>query len=402
MVHYVFLATTFNLFLFEGKNAALILFATFGFIALVLVNRTLPANIGPSIFVITFVLIVSYAINFSSAETVSFLYSLFFIASYILFTSYFKARVPVDEFRRVVVFVLGLYLVVLIMGQLFVLFGLFDRTLAKGENIVHGPFGTLFEMAQGYRFYSLATEPSYAAFVVITLLWVYLRTDSNRSGISRRHIGVWLICTYMILSFQSVYGLMLFGILILSRLTLRNSLIVLGIGFVLFLTAFLTGQAAAVRLVEFLTQIDPGNITGIRHVDYSASFRILPTYFYIRQIDLASIHFYFGHGAGQGSGFLIPLLFQYPIDSYEGGFFPQFLYDYGIVFFVFFIVFLSWDVFSKVLSFELFLIILLLTNANFNTQLFWFVITSLTLARHYRTYSLGSRQKQDPQISSAE
>ena len=48
-----------------------------------------------------------------------------------------------------------------------------------------------------------------------------------------------------------------------------------------------------------------------------------------------------------------------------------------------FFIFIRREVLTKWLSFELFLVLILLTNANFNTQVFWFVITSLALKKWY-------------------
>ena len=84
-----------------------------------------------------------------------------------------------------------------------------------------------------------------------------------------------------------------------------------------------------------------------------------------------------------GSQFLIPFLFKVRVSEFEGGFLPQFLYDYGFIFGLAFFIFIRREVLTKWLSFELFLVLILLTNANFNTQVFWFVITSLALKKWY-------------------
>jgi hypothetical protein len=114
------------------------------------------------------------------------------------------------------------------------------------------------------------------------------------------------------------------------------------------------------------------------------SFRVLPSYFYIVNFDFLDYRSYLGFGAGQSENFLIPLLFNVPMDSFQGGFLPQFIYDYGILFGIIFLIFLKLEVLPKIVSFESFVICLMLTNANFNTQLFWFTITCFALLKFYR------------------
>jgi hypothetical protein len=107
----------------------------------------------------------------------------------------------------------------------------------------------------------------------------------------------------------------------------------------------------------------------------------------VHAIDLLDFHFYLGHGAGASIDFLIPLLFNVPVKTYEGGFLPQFLYDYGILIIPVLFIFLKREIAIRIFSLEFIILILMMTNANFNTQLFWLTIISFSLNKYYTVSS---------------
>ena len=188
----------------------------------------------------------------------------------------------------------------------------------------------------------------------------------------------------MLLSFQSGYGIILLFILVIMKTSMRNSIIIIIVGLLLIVGTLLVKQTALNRVLNIISNLEPGRIEDLATIDHSASFRVLPTYHYIRNIDIRDLHFYFGYGAGQSSEFLIPFLFNVKVDHYEGGFLPQFIYDYGIIFGLAFALFLMRESITKLVSFETFVFVLMITNANFNTQLFWVVITIFSYNKFYK------------------
>jgi hypothetical protein len=383
IVYFFLLATSVTAMTFQGKNVGFILFSVLAVAIILSIRGAIPRTIDESVFVVLFFLTSSFIINFWDAEINSFLYSVFYIVTYLVLVSNFKSSVPVEKFKVALFIILAGYFALLLIGQIYVLLGFFKGTHISA-GLVHGQFGTLYEAASGFRYYSFSTEPSVAAFIVITAMYVYLEvTRSPR--LKKSDLLVWVMGIYMIIAFQSGYGVILFFAMLFFKLSFRNSIIVILTGILFALIAVWMKLPIAERIINIFTSVDLNDIEKLRTIDTSASYRILPFYYYAINIDLMDYHFYFGHGAGMGSQFLIPFLFNVPVSEFEGGFLPQFLYDYGCIFVLAFLIFIRREVLTKWFSFEAFVILTLVTNANFNTQVFWFVITSFALKKWYTT-----------------
>jgi hypothetical protein len=393
-IQFILLCTVLSPFTIAGKNILFMGFSAIGAILLFLLNKRFPVNISMLLYVLLLTLCASYLINFTETDHFSFLYSLFFICSFAIFTSYDKQKIESNTFRRLLLTLLSLYLVMLLVGQLYVLFGFFKGTYIT-TGLVHGQFGTLYEAGFGFRFYSLSSEPSYAAFIIICTLYVILELDPEQRPFTKKNLYAWLATLYLLFSFQSGYGVILFGILVLFKMKFRNILAILTIGLIVMVVLVIAKQPAVARVTNILANFRLDQFEEIKHIDHSASFRILPTYYYVKSIDLMDLHFLFGHGAGQSSKFLIPFLFDVIVDDYEGGFMPQFIFDYGIIFFAVFLYFLKKEVLTSFISFETAVLLMLLTNANFNTQLFWIVITIFSLHKFYKKSSFQTSTLQN-------
>lgn len=392
VAYYFLLATSISAMTFEGKNIGFILFSILAVAFILSMRVSIPRTVDESIFIVLFFLTLSFIINFRHTETNSFLYSVFYIATYVVLVSNFKFSVPVEKFRFALFIVLTAYFVLLLMGQIYVLLGFFKGTyITKG--LVHGHFGTLYEAASGFRYYSFSTEPSIAAFIVVTTMYVYLELDNQSTRLKTKDLLVWVMGIYMIIAFQSGYGVILFFAMLFFKLSLRNSIILILTGILLVLVAVWIKLPVADRIINILTSVNLNDIEGLRTIDSSASYRILPFYYYLNNINLTDFHFYFGYGAGAGSEFLIPFLFNVPVSEFQGGFLPQFLYDYGLIFGLAFVIFIRREILMKWWSFDTFLILFLLTNANFNTQVFWFVITCFALRKWYTVSDRRSQER---------
>jgi hypothetical protein len=385
LAEFFFLCTTFNLFDFGGRNLLFISFTIVAGLIIVGINVRNSPSMSGGLLLLFFYLIVSFVLNITSARISSFLYSLFFLFSFWLIYSFFKRGINQQYYVSLLKTTLILYLVVLIVGQLYVTFGFFTYNAGVNAGVIHNPFGTLFEPGRSaYRFYSLSTEPSSAAFVVLVLFYSYLRNNPQRESFDRKNIPFWIMLLYMIYFFKSGYGVILFFLLLIIFFRKKENFIpfmILGTILIVIVTSLQT--SAIDRVSAIIANLDISNIFSLQKIDYSASFRIVPIFHYINDINLLDPHFYFGHGSGTSSSFLIPLLFGSPVASYEGGFLPQFVYDYGIFILVFLGVFIKENVVSSFLSFEMGVIVLMMTNVNFNTQLFWFVMVSFALNKFY-------------------
>ena len=381
-LYFLLLASVFRPFTYEGKNLIFMAWTFLGAGYLLVSNRKFPLTVSQFFFILPIYLGISFLINLGKSELASFVYSLFFLFAYYIFISFFKKKISISDFNFIILITLLAYFTVLVAGQIYVQLGYF-RGSHITAGITHDWLGTLYEAGRGFRYYSLSTEPSYAAFIVVILFYAYI--ESSQAKFSKRsNILIAFMLLYMLLFFQSAYGVILLVVLIISKTTIRNSILIAVAGGIIFLVAALMKQPAAERVFNLVTNVDFSNLESMASVDYSASFRVLPSYFYIINFDFFDYHSYLGFGAGQSEDFLIPLLFNVPMDTFQGGFLPQFIYDYGLLFGIIFFIFLKLEVLPKIVSFETFVICLMLTNANFNTQLFWFAITCFALLKFYK------------------
>jgi hypothetical protein len=385
--NFFLLFTSFNIFDFGGRNTLLLSFSVLSSLIMVASNpRSVPGN--NSVLIVALYLFISFLLNLRDAKATSVLYSFFFLFNYWFLAEYFKKYVKSSEYNTILKAVFIIYFVVLIIGQIYVYLGYLSTFDKLGIGIVHGNFGTLYEVGKNsFRFYSLSTEPSVASFIVIILF--YSITKSSVAGpFSRKKVPYWLILAYMIFFFQSGYGLILLTMLIaFYSLRTRHAIFAMLTTIIIIPLIFIFKTSAFDRVSSIIYQLDWSNIFTLSKIDYSASFRILPFFHYVHAIDLLDFHFYLGHGAGASIDFLIPLLFNVPVKTYEGGFLPQFLYDYGILIIPVLFIFLKREIAIRIFSLEFIILILMMTNANFNTQLFWLTIISFSLNKYYTVSS---------------
>lgn len=378
------LSTSFNLLNFGGRNFIFIGSAFLIAVFFLLVQyKRFPNIFSTTIFYLLVYVIFSFLINNSNASFLSFFYSIFFICSYLLLTRLCVRFLDRDDLRNVIEFILLSYFIGILIGQIYVLFGFFDPTAGAYEG--HGLFGTAFSTeSNSIRFYSLSTEPSYASIIVIFLYYLFLKISTGQN-FDKKKIIVSVIVFYMVVVFSSGYGFLLFGILLWLQLhklkpdyALASFVVLLAAFSIIFFVDF--DVYGISRIKNIITNFNLFDWTFIRDVDYSASFRVLPFYYYVKSIDFTSIHFYFGYGAGASETFLSKDLFPHATEivSFQGGFLPGFLIDYGIAGFSIFL--LSFFKETRVLfSFGLIVMLFTMTNANLNTQLFWVVFTFLYL-----------------------
>jgi hypothetical protein len=389
LLGYLFvLATTFNYLTVGGLNLLYIGFALFLTIFLVIVWFGRTSNVfNNSMTMLLLYMTISYLLNFHDARLSSFLYSLFFIFTFLVFISFSIRFLNKEDLIRIAKLLLIAYLLVTIVGQIYVALGFFTQVLSPDDSSVHGNFGTAFSRSSNsIRYYSLSTEPSYSAIIVITLYYLYLELSLGLEG-RRKRFWITIAVLYMILVFNSGYGFLLIGIFFWMQFLKQKPGLAVG-GFLLLTLLLIVLFTAEVevyslaRVKNILMNFKFNDWTSLRAIDYSASFRILPFYYYLKTADLASPEFYLGYGAGSSDTFLSTYLFPHSTDEvvFQGGFLPAFLIDYGILGFILFAAILIFEI-RALRLFGLILIFFTLTNANFNTQLFWFVFTMLCMER---------------------
>jgi hypothetical protein len=248
----------------------------------------------------------------------------------------------------------------------------------------HGLFGTAFdEEINTIRYYSLSTEPSYAGTIVVFFFYLYQK-NARLFGESVSKI-ILIMVLFMLFAFNSGFGFLLMFILLWNNLkSQKPQLALLGMAILVFLFCLILVIDLDIhgvnRLKNLVLHFEIGDWSSIKEIDYNASFRIMPFYFYLKTIDFGSVFFYLGNGTGISDVYLSGYLFPHAKEDvmFQGGFLPGFLIDYGLVGFLLVImVFIKKT--KSLFSFGTLTMVLCLVNANFNTQLFWTIFTFLTL-----------------------
>jgi len=384
-IYFVLLSTVFHFFTFDSKNLLLFFYSFFALLLLGAFNfRSFPRLKNQEFVVVLVFMTISTLLNLESSKITSYFYSIYFALSFIFFTSIACKLFTVDDYRNLLKTLFIIYFIGLLLGQLYVQLDLFAPLSGYSSRLPHGRFGTLIEDGK-YRYYSLSSEPSYAAFIVIILYYSLMKMHSNDSLLKKGNLSLFLMLVYMILFFQSAFGIILLGAMVASYFgfTKRAILMYLLAFFAFVLISFFKLDVQAIdRVLAIFQKLDIRNLHSLAEVDFTAYFRLAPVLHYLKTIDLADFHFYLGNGASASRNLIIPETYLAYQGEFLGGFLPSFFYDFGIIGATLVLTFIG-RLLPKSKSIPLLIVMLMLFNANFNTQLFWLLLTFLSLNRFY-------------------
>ncbi len=385
-IYFFILSTVFHFFAVDSKNLLLFFYSFFALLLLVAFNfRSFPRVKNQELILVLVFMTVSTLLNLESSKITSYFYSIYFVLSFVFFTSVAHKLFTVDDYRNLLKALFIIYFIGLLLGQLYVQLNLFAPLSGYSSHLPHGRFGTLIDGGK-YRYYSLSSEPSYAAFIVITLYYSLTKTHaSNDSLLKKENLFLFLMLVYMILFFQSAFGIILLGAIVASYFgfTKRAMLMYLLAIFAFVLISFFKLDVQAIdRVLAIFQKLDIRNLHSLAEVDFTAYFRLAPVLHYLKTIDLTDFHFYLGSGASASRNLIIPETYLAYQGEFLGGFLPSFFYDFGIIGAALVLTFIG-KLLPKSKSVPLLIVVLMLFNANFNTQLFWLLLTFLSLNRFY-------------------
>lgn len=291
------------------------------------------------------------------------------------------AEFPPDAIGKAMRAILVAYFLTSLLAWLFILAGvvelkdfLFARTYVQENTGETRPIG-------------FSSEPSYSAFIV-ALSWIaMLRTGSIDMRPNGRFM-FWTVLTLLSLAMLgSIYGYMLAAIILATsffKLPTRRKLpILIGFGTLILLVSMVAGgeESRALRIVHAIAS---GDLDEWLVEDTSSFFRFGPFLTYLMSADFGDPHTWLGHGAGS-SGYYFVDLFREHVDrnrdTVDLGFIPAFLYDYGLVAGTAFVAFLYRTTRGGHRMAMMSMVVLLLFNANFSTQLMWFAVTCALISR---------------------
>lgn len=360
----------------------------------------LPFLGKPEAVILTGYLFLVCLVNLGEVRWSSFAYSILFCI-FFLFINQNQYFISNEYFEKISKTIIYLYLINVVFAQ-----ALFFSS-GQLEPLDWLLKGSLNTKTGEMRFQGFSSEPSYAAFVVLVAFLVYNRlTNETRKS----KIMILLSVIYLTVSFNSIYGYIIavaIGLDFILRRHIFNKfyqlifLFITIIGLIVISGLGISGESRTGELILFILSGNL-NLASLMLIDPSAFMRIGPFFEYLEEMDF-SIQTFIGYGPG-ASGVHFGSVFSDMIDSsakgYESGtigsgFFPAFLYDYGIIGAVLMYLLVFRHGMSRIISVESFIIFLMLFNANFNTQLFWYVWAMLFIMNqvYNRNFRYGITNK---------
>jgi len=368
-----------------GVNFSMyIIFGGFGILSFLFLKSNFLHIFDKKIVLLLLFMLFSSLINFQTVKLTSLFYSLLFIFYFLFYKEIIEQYINKSAVIKILKTILICYFVILIISQLLVLFDLITLTGEGSYFILKGPLGIIYERAKyAYRYTSLSSEPSYSSIIVLTAYYVLYNLVKE----NKEKIVYGILMLYMIISFRSAFGVVLLGMFFLSGLNMSRKQIFLACTLLFFLifSFFIidTGIASIERLKEIGSIILFGKndfLKDLNLIDSSAFFRIAPFVYYLGEVNFLDYNFYIGHGANASQDFFSSLMFpNHPDMVFTPQLIPGFLYDYGVVG----VILVYWGLIKTFVNrkslLEIAIIIVVIFNSNFNTQVFWFVITCLLI-----------------------
>lgn len=378
---------------------ALVIFTTFCLGVLAVKNRDMVVKYPVGFFAVFAYICIVNLCYLDTIKLTSFVYTVVILLELLLLYNVVK-RLSVEDIRKICKVIILLYTVNIAVATLMI---------ATKQY----PSGIWADIFQIYNFdgrirpYGFSDEPSYAAITLVFTLFILFKCEGFRY---RKDDFVWYACAVIsIVLSRSSYGYMLLAMLLLYFL-ITSRMLQMQLESIIFnkvlnarqlgLTLVLMVMAAVlvigsldfresksvnrlVTLVSSFTEPSEGGfgdrVTNTKYVDGSASMRLVPSVHLAENFKESEWKYVlFGRGAGQATPFFSRI--------YEGnttllGFIPVFIYNYGLIGTVLcFLLFLGMFPRHRLLLFILFF--LFLFNADFNTQIFLFILFSVMACKH--------------------
>ncbi len=237
-----------------------------------------------------------------------------------------------------------------------------------------------------------SSEPSYASFILSVSFLCYSHLTNHKQN--RKSFFLFGSIVGSIILSKSAYGFIFLSVIALDwalvfyrtgdklfRLIFPLITILAFAGIIFFLSN--SGNEGVQRLFKFSSALVDNSVDGkaklikLQEADGSAFARIAPTYLLFNSAPENNFNFLLGEGAGASGTFLSTFLTGILVDegreSVDTGIMPALIFDYGVIGSFLFLLFLIFT--FKYLSFSFWLLFLLIIpNANINTQLIWFAI----------------------------
>lgn len=358
---------------------------------------TAPASLraGKILLLLLGYIVAVNAIHFSQIRITSFVYTLVYIAEFILVVSLGRT-VSTAYLRRIFQLIIILYLVNLGITQLLITTGFYNDIL-----------GMVLRSYNNTRPMGFSSEPSYAAFIVTVAYICYneIKYAQERRN-SWNYYFLFLLCIILTTSAYGVIYALIYTSVLMWRMVSR---VPFKIRFIVF--SFLA-VAVTVTLV-YLSRSGEGPVNRTINVvsvalsnaplsekietigveDVSAWTRFGPTWLLFQNSGL-DWGILLGHGSGAASAFfqeqMVGIIISDDREFLDLGIIPAFMYDYGLIGLCLLITLVVLGVKKNRLF--ILLMVLFFFNAGINTQIFWYALTVMIITARHLTTSTNKQQ----------
>ena len=374
----IFLATAPVVFLGEG-NRNLSLIALMFISPLFTLRRTLSTE---AVLLLGFALSIVFFpafVHYGGTRWSTILYSLMFCGLFISYDGMLRqGKLRLASFLNIMRYLIIAYAVVLLIQQLCVLLGLPIFNLSN------------YDPSERWKLNSLSPEPSHSARIIGLLMFSYIlgsrllvRASKTHKVSQRQYILLWLCFFWTMITMMSATALVMVIIVLVTNAQ-GNGIRFYGVSFLLAIFAifFMPGD-----LTERIFKISLATLTldyeTVLNADHSGAMRIAPMLVLLDETELFSVSGIFGNGVDSVSLFMSDYIWGVAEGTPGGGLLALW-YEYGLISFLFFVLF-TLHTTSALKSPAGFLIwFLLIFIASVNSQMVWLAIILLHTLSFYR------------------
>lgn len=336
-----------------------------------------------TLYLLPFTLLITGFLNLSFFRSSSYFYSLLFILFFLTNLHLIRySKITIRQYQSFLKILLYSYFFILVIQQVMYVIGI--------ENFLNKI------SAEGFKFNSIATEPSYASIIILMLFYTYISIKKKQNN-GKYQIAnlkndrmLWFVFTYQMLTLGSSFGILFFVLFLLTFIKkISNFLMIIFLLLMFYFSGLALNFEPLIRLNSIISATLVGTLdySNLIEADHSASVRLIP---FLMAFSSFEFYKFFGMGMDFSSNYFPSIIIGIEPGAFGGGLFPSFTFDNGIINTIILMIIIKEKAIQKFFSFELLVFIIILLNTSFNSQLFWFVVTILTINKHFNTFIISS------------
>lgn len=306
----------------------------------------------------------------------SFLFSFCFVFSFIYIRGEVgKGHFPLIEILYLLKKLIYIYTIVLIIQLICVFFGL------------HPFLANLYLEEFKWKLSSLSNEPSHFSVFIFFMMYAYIlifeKLNRRRYSLldAKKEKPLWFSYFLCMLLNGSTSGLLYVFLIFVRYIRLKSMLLYTTLSLLAFGGAYFFSRDsyALSRVLILFDSLFSFNAETFLAADHSAAMRFAPMIYFISNIDIMNVDFWFGHGMDYGKTVFNVFVFDLSgdvayndTDGVNLGGFWGFILDYGFVSFS--LLVMAFASFFKNIKDRWFVIfyVTIMMFLGFNLQMFWF------------------------------